>query len=130
MLRERLDCAARGIDVAREFVLGPTGDPTGAVARRGCLPANSNAELAASTPDVAAEARRSYDAITALLTAALERARREGDLDPGIDPSEAARATLVAQLGLIVLGRTGMDVGALTETARSALARLLPTPAT
>lgn len=129
MLRERLVSAARGIDVVREFVLGLTGDPTGAVARRGCLLANSNAELAASTPDVAAEARRSYDAIATLLTAALERAQSEGDLDPDIDPSETARAALVAQLGLIALGRTGMGIGALTVIAQSALARLLSTPA-
>ncbi|MFC5020344.1 TetR/AcrR family transcriptional regulator [Streptomyces lienomycini] len=128
-LRERLDSAARGIDVAREFVLGLAGDPTGAAARRGCLLANSNAELATSTPDVAAEARRSYRAITEVLTAALERARREGDLDPGADPCEVARAVLVAQLGLIALGRTGMDVGTLTAMARSALTRLLPSPA-
>ncbi|MEV0282270.1 TetR/AcrR family transcriptional regulator [Streptomyces sp. NPDC050610] len=129
VLRERLASAARGIDVVREFVLGPTGDPTGAVARRGCLLANSNAELAASTPDVAAEARRSYDAIATILTAALERAQREGDLAPDVDPAETARAALVAQLGLIALGRTGMDIDALTAVAQSTLARFLPAPA-
>jgi hypothetical protein len=129
MLRERLASAARGIDVVREFVLGPTGDPTGAVARRGCLLANSNAELATSTPDVATEARRSYDAITTILTAALERAQREGDLDPGIDAAETARAALAAQLGLVALGRTGMDVEVLGAVARSALTRLLPASA-
>ncbi|WP_217167212.1 TetR/AcrR family transcriptional regulator [Streptomyces sp. AC512_CC834] len=129
VLRERLDSAARGIDMVREFVLGLAGDPTGTAARRGCLLANSNAELAASTPDVAAEARRSYDAIATVLTEALERAQREGDLDPDLDPSETARAALVAQLGLMALGRTGMDVGALAGTAQSALARLLPAPA-
>ena len=129
MLRERLVSVARGIDLVREFVLGPTVDPTGAVARRGCLLANSNAELAASTPDVAAEARRSYDAITATLTAALERAQREGDLDPDADPAETARAVLVAQLGLIALGRTGMDIDVLTATAKSALVRILPVSA-
>jgi AcrR family transcriptional regulator len=127
-LRERLESAARGIDLVREFVVGPTGDPTGASARRGCLLANSNAELATSTPAVAAEARRSYDAISAILTAALERAQREGDLDPDTDPAETARAVLVAQLGLIALGRTGMDIGVLTTVAQSALARLLPSP--
>lgn len=127
-LRERLESAARGIDVVREFVLGLTSDPTGTVARRGCLLANSNAELATSTPDVAAEARRSYDAIATILTTALERAQSEGDLDPDIDPAETARAALVTQLGLIALGRTGMEIGALTVMTQSALARLLPTP--
>ena len=124
MLRERLDSAERGIDLVRGFVLSPAADPTGA--RRGCLLANSNAELATSTPEVAAEARRSYDAITAILTEALERARREGDLAPGADPAETARTVLVAQLGLIALGRTGMDVDTLAAAAHSALVRLLP----
>lgn len=128
MLRERLTSASRGIDLVREFVLGPTIDRTGAVARRGCLLANSNAELATSTPDVAAEARRSYDAITTILTTALVRAQHEGDLDPETDPAQTARAALAAQLGIIALGRTGIDIDALTATAQSALARLLPTP--
>ncbi|MFZ3599456.1 TetR/AcrR family transcriptional regulator [Streptomyces sp. BH104] len=126
VLRERLESAARGIDLVREFVLGPTTDQTGAVARRGCLLANSNAELAASTPDVAAEARRTYDAITVILATALERAQREGDLATDVDPAETARAVLVAQLGLVALGRTGMDIDGLTAATQSTLARLLP----
>lgn len=125
-LRERLESAARGIDLVREFVLGVADDPTGAAARRGCLLANSTAELAGSTPDVAAEARRSYDAITAVLTAALERAQREGDIDPDVDADEIARAALAAQLGVVALGRTGMDPEVLAAVARSALTRLLP----
>ena len=59
----------------------------------------------------------------------LERAQREGDVDPDTDAAEVARAVLAAQLGVVALGRTGMDVAALTEVARSALARLLPAPA-
>lgn len=128
-LRENLASAARGIDMVRAFLLSPTVDPTGAVARRGCLLANSNAELAASTPDVAAEARRSYDAITDILSEALERAQCEGDLSPDADPAETARAVLVAQLGLTALGRTGMDVDALTKAAQSTVGQLLPVPA-
>ncbi|UKD57625.1 TetR/AcrR family transcriptional regulator [Amycolatopsis sp. FU40] len=128
-LREGLASAARGTDLVRTFLLGPTADPTGAVARRGCLLANSSAELATSTPDVAAEARRSYDAIAGILAEALERAQREGDLSPDADPAETARAVLVSQLGLIALGRTGVDIDVLVQAAQSALARLLPVPA-
>ncbi|MER7964089.1 TetR/AcrR family transcriptional regulator [Streptomyces ardesiacus] len=127
-LRQSLAASARAIDFVREFALGPAGDPTGALARRGCLLANSNAELATSTPEVAAEARRSYDLIAATLTEALERAQREGDLDPGADPAGTARAVLVAQLGLIALGRTGTDVAALAAAGNCALERLLPAP--
>ncbi|GAA4943885.1 TetR/AcrR family transcriptional regulator [Streptomonospora halophila] len=129
MLRERLESAPRGVDLVREFVLSMTGDPTGAAARRGCLLANSIAELAASAPDVAAEARRSYDAVVTVLTEALERAQREGDVDPDANAGEVARAVLAAQLGVIALGRTGMDVEVLTAVGQSALSRLLPAPA-
>ena len=128
-LSARLESATRAVEFVREFVLGVADDPTGAAARRGCLLANSTAELANSTPDVAAEARRSYEAITATLAAAVERAQREGDVDPDADAREIARAVLAVQLGVIALGRTGMELGALTEVARSALACTLPAPA-
>ncbi|KIH96506.1 transcriptional regulator [Streptomonospora alba] len=129
MLRERLASVPRGIDLVREFVRGPSCDPTGASARRGCLLANSTAELAASMPDVAAEARRSYDATTKVLTEAIERAQHEGDVDPDADADQIAYAVLAAQLGVVALGRTGMGVDALASVAESALARLLPSRA-
>ncbi|PXY20696.1 TetR/AcrR family transcriptional regulator [Prauserella muralis] len=126
MLRERLASVPRGIDLVREFVRGPSSDSTGASARRGCLLANSTAELALSMPDVAAEARRSYDATATVLTEAIERAQREGDVDPGADARQIARAVLAAQLGIVALGRTGMGVDALASVAEAALGRLLP----
>ena len=126
MLHERLASVPRGIDLVREFVRGPSRDSTGASARRGCLLANSTAELAASMPDVAAEARRSYDATAKVLTEAIERAQREGDVDPDADANQIARAVLAAQLGVVALGRTGMDVDALASVAESVLERLLP----
>lgn len=126
ILRERLASVPRGIDFVREFVRGPSCDPTGASARRGCLLANSTAELAASMPDVAAEARRSYGATARVLTEAIERAQREGDVDPDEDATRIASAVLAAQLGIVALGRTGMGLDALVAVAESALARLLP----
>ncbi|MBQ0927722.1 TetR/AcrR family transcriptional regulator [Saccharopolyspora endophytica] len=124
MLRERLAAAKRGVDFVRDFVRGPGCDATGA--RRGCLLANTTAELAMSMPDVAAEARRSYEATTRVLTEALDRAQREGDVDPDADTEELARAVLAAQLGIVALGRTGMDLDELTTAADCALRRLLP----
>ncbi|MBB3661502.1 MULTISPECIES: TetR/AcrR family transcriptional regulator [Prauserella salsuginis group] len=128
VLRERLASASRAVHFVREFVHGPSRDSTGASAQRGCLLANSTAELATSMPDVAAEARRSYDATAEILTEAIERARREGDVDPGVDADQVAYAVLAAQLGVVALGRTGMGVGALASVAESALTRLLPSP--
>lgn len=126
MLRERLAAAPRGIDFVREFVRGASRDSTGDSARRGCLLANSTAELAASMPDVAAEARRSYDATTQILVEAIERAQREGDVDPDAEADRIACAVLAAQLGVGALGRTGMGVDVLAAVAESALGRLLP----
>lgn len=124
MLRERLAAAKRGVDFVRDFVRGPRIDA--ATARRGCLLANTTAELAMSMPDVAAEARRSYEATTRVLTEALDRAQREGDVDPDADAEELARAVLAAQLGIVALGRTGMDLDELATAADCALRRLLP----
>lgn len=126
MLRERLASVPRGIDLVRESVRGPSCDPTGESARRGCLLANSTAELAASMPDVAAEARRGYDATARVLVEAIERAQLEGDVDPDADAGQVASAVLAAQLGIVALGRTGMGIDTLAAVAESALARLLP----
>lgn len=128
VLRERLDRAERGIEVIRDFVDGFVRDPSGEATRRGCLLANTAVELSASTPEVAAEARRSYAATVALLADAVRRAQREGDVATRVDPVETARAVLAGQLGLLVLGRIGQDPAALSAMAATLLDRLLPAP--
>lgn len=126
MLRTWLEEADRGIDVVRRFLIGSLAEPGGEQARRGCLLANTAVELSASTPEVAAEARRSYDATTAVLADAVRRAQREGDVRADLDPRQAAQAVLAGQLGLIVLGRTGQDPAVLVTLAETLLAGLLP----
>jgi len=126
MLREWLEQSERGIDVVRSFVTGPFRDPSGEQARRGCLLANTAVELSASTPEVAAEARRSYDATTAALADAVRRAQGDGDVASRLDPHETARAILAGQLGLVVLGRIGQDPADLSTMAETLLDRLLP----
>lgn len=126
MLRAWLARAERGVDVIRDFVLGPLRDPSGAPARRGCLLANTAMELAASAPEVAVEARRSYDATTAVLADAIRRAQRENDVASRIDPWQTAQAVLAGQLGLTILGRTGQDSAVLQAVAETLLASLLP----
>jgi AcrR family transcriptional regulator len=125
-LREKLAAAPRALDALRAFVTAAASDPGGAAARRGCLMANSTSELAAADPVVLAEAGRHYETITALVTECVVRAQNEGDVPPGADPVETARALLAAQQGLVFMGRTGMDIGTLTATARSLAAQLLP----
>ncbi|WP_423464900.1 TetR/AcrR family transcriptional regulator [Promicromonospora sp. MS192] len=125
-LRRSVDAAPRAIDALRNFLVATAGDPDGASARRGCLLANSTTELAAADPVVATEARQAYEATTAVLAEAVRRAQAEGDLPDTSDPVRTARALLAAQQGLTFMGRTGMDVGTLAETARSLAAQLLP----
>lgn len=128
MLRTWLEQADRGVDVIHRFVTGPLGNPGGEQARRGCLLANTAMELSASAAGVAAEARRSYAATTAVLADAVRRAQREGDVAPGVDPGDTARAVLAGQLGLVVLGRIGQDPAVLSAVAETLLDRLLPAP--
>ena len=128
MLRTWLDQADRGVDVIHRFVTGPLSDPGGERARRGCLLANTAMELSASAGEVAAEARRSYAATTAVLADAIRRAQREGDVAQRVDPGGTARAVLAGQLGLIVLGRIGQDPAVLSTVAETLLDRLLPAP--
>ncbi|UVY85350.1 TetR/AcrR family transcriptional regulator [Brachybacterium sp. NBEC-018] len=127
-LRASFDEAPSALEALRSFVMSPVGDPEGAAARRGCLLANSTTELASSDPDVAAEARRAYEATTALLAECVERAQHEGDLPGSTDPVATARALLAAQQGLTFMGRSGMDVGTLRTTARTLADELLPAP--
>ena len=124
-LRNKLG-APRALDALRAFVMAPVSDPGGDAARRGCLMANSTCELSAADPDVLAEARHTYETTTALVADCVVRAQAEGDVPPGADPIETARALLAAQQGLTFMGRTGQDIGTLTATARSLAAQLLP----
>nr|BFF17345.1 TetR/AcrR family transcriptional regulator [Promicromonospora thailandica] len=125
-LRRSVESAPRAVDALRAFVLAPVGDDDGASARRGCLLANTTAELASADPVVAAAARKAYDDTTAVLAQAVARAQDEGDVPASADPVGTARALLAAQQGVTYLGRTGMDVRTLEATARSLADQLLP----
>ncbi|WP_280448920.1 TetR family transcriptional regulator C-terminal domain-containing protein [Nocardia brasiliensis] len=83
-------------------------------------------ELSASAAEVAAEARRSYASTTAVLTDAIRRAQREGDVAARLDPEMTARAVLAGQLGLIMLGRVDPNPTALSTVAEALLDGLLP----
>lgn len=128
-LRERLEATRSGAQVLRDFVLEPAADTTGAASRRGCLLANSSAELASVDPDVASQAQQIYSSMTAVLTSAAERAQIAGEITQDVDPESVAQATLAAQLGVVALGRAGMSPALLSATAHSAIDRILsPAP--
>ncbi len=121
-LREALAEAPRAVDALRMLLEAPID----AGARRGCLMANSTCELGNADPEVLAHAHRTYETSTALIADCVARAQREGDVPAGADPIALARAILAAQQGIVFMGRTGLDTAALTATARSLAAQLLP----
>jgi TetR/AcrR family transcriptional repressor of nem operon len=125
-LREQSETARSGMEVLRSFVFEPAADPTGAASRRGCLLANSSAELSSIDPDVAAQAQHVYTSMLAVLAPAIERAQQEGEVAAHLDPESTATAVLVAQLGIVTLGRTGMSPTFLAEAANAALLRIFP----
>ncbi|MBQ0902555.1 TetR/AcrR family transcriptional regulator [Micromonospora sp. U21] len=125
-LQEMFSSTPRVLDALRAFLAAPVSDPGGAAARRGCLMANSTYELATTDPDVLTEARRTYETTTGLVAECVARAQDEGDMPRDADPIETARALLVAQQGLVFMGRTGLDIDKLTVTARTLTAQLLP----
>lgn len=127
-VRDAMSATPQAIDALRAYLTVPIGDPDGVAAARGCMLANGTCELATADPDVRDTARRTYESITAALAACVQRARDEGDLAPGDSPTEAARALLAAQQGLVYMGRSGMDVGTLEATARALAEHLLPRP--
>lgn len=125
-LRDELGSAPRAVDALRDFVMAPVGDRDGVAAQRGCFLANSTCELVAVDPEVRAEARRVYEAITASVADCVARAQSQGDLPARPDPVETARALLAAQQGLVFMGRSGMAIDVLAATARSLADQLLP----
>lgn len=126
-LQRRFAEAPRALDALRAFLRAPVRDDSGAAARRGCFMANSTTELAGCDDELLDEARAVYDGTAAILAEAVARAQREGDVDPAVGPLQLARDLLVAQQGLVFMGRAGTDIVVLRATADSLAAQLLPT---
>ena len=125
-LREVLGSAPRAVDALRAFLVASVNEADGVAAQRGCLLANSTCELATTDPEVRAEARRVYEATIAAVAECVARAQAGGDLPDDADAVETARALFAAQQGLVFMGRTGMAVDTVAETAHALAAQLLP----
>jgi AcrR family transcriptional regulator len=125
-LRNLLESAPRAVDGLRAFVMVPVRSSDEGAARRGCFMANSTCELAAADPEVMAEARRTYEQMTAAIAESVVRAREEGDLPADTDAIQTSRVLLAAEQGIVFMGRTGLDMENLTATAQSLIDQLLP----
>ncbi|MET8541442.1 TetR/AcrR family transcriptional regulator [Kitasatospora sp. NPDC004799] len=73
---------------------------------RGCLAVNAAVELAGLDAEITAQVRRIFERMAEALRAALARAQRDGEIDPGRDPQALALFVLNSMYGLRVLGKT------------------------
>ncbi len=92
--------------------------------RRGCFVTNTAVELAPHDQDAARRVESSLLHLETVLTAALVRARAQGELPEGRDPQALARMLLVLFQGMRVIGKAGDGSARLRDAADQALALL------
>ncbi|MFC5661562.1 TetR/AcrR family transcriptional regulator [Kitasatospora misakiensis] len=92
--------------------------------RRGCFVTNTAVELAPHDQDAARRVESSLLHLETVLTAALVRARVQGELPEGRDPQALARMLLVLFQGMRVIGKAGDGAARLRDAADQALALL------
>ncbi|BCJ38795.1 TetR family transcriptional regulator [Actinocatenispora thailandica] len=99
-----------------------TADLAGPV-RRGCLAVNTSVELAGQDPEIERAVRRMQERTIAALADRIARGRRDGDVDPGVDPRAYAEFLMNTIVGLRVMAKTN-DAPMLHRIIDSALAAL------
>ena len=92
--------------------------------RRGCLVVNAAVEIVPRDPQVARRVEASWDTVETALTAALTRARAQGEIPAAKDPRALARLLLVVLQGMRVFGRAKPAPERLRDAAAQALAAL------
>ncbi|MCW2514865.1 MAG: transcriptional regulator [Mycobacterium sp.] len=99
---------------------------TPAEAKRGCLVAKSAAELGSTDKEVARRVKSAMQKYQALLTDAIAEARRDGDIDAGVEPEELALLVLTFLRGNEALTKSGYPPARIQAAADQFIA-LLPT---
>ncbi|OQO93780.1 TetR/AcrR family transcriptional regulator [Saccharomonospora piscinae] len=91
---------------------------------RGCFAVNTAAELGGRDPVITEDLRGHAEDIVALFADLVRRGQRDGELDPGADPTAVAEFVHGTVGGLRVLSRTGFGRAALEHMAERALTAL------
>ncbi len=87
--------------------------------RRGCLAANTAAELGRRDPAAMKIVQSTFERMESVLEATLREGRDRGELDDGVDPTALASLLLATIVGVTVLARVG---GSSSRTKRIAQA--------
>ncbi|WP_225846162.1 TetR/AcrR family transcriptional regulator [Streptomyces sp. HPF1205] len=91
--------------------------------RRGCLAVNTALELGGQDEEATRAVRRMEERTIELLTARIERGRRDGDVAPGVDAKAQARFLMNTIAGLRVMTKTldRADLYGIIDTALACL---------
>jgi len=92
--------------------------------RAGCLLVNTAIENAAEDDAAAAVVRGHLARLERNMAAALENARRRGEVRAGLDAGSAARVLVATCQGLMVVGKANPDEGVLRAVVDGAFANL------
>jgi TetR/AcrR family transcriptional repressor of nem operon len=123
-LRQALAEAPSGHAFIETFLYSVLQDVEGDRARRGCLVMNTASELAQSEPPIAEDVAVSIARFRRALRAAVERAQREGDIDPRRDAATLAAFLVSTMSGLKVQAKAGADADTLKGIIEVALKAL------
>lgn len=115
---ETLSRPGPALPAVRDLIRGYVDEATREA--RGCFVVNAAVERMAE-PSVAARVRSSWDTLEVALTSALFRAKAQGELADGVEPTALARFVVVFLQGVRVLGRDD----AAGERLRDAVEQLL-----
>lgn len=99
-------------------------DCTGARRERGCLLANTAAEVAPHDPEVRALVGRSFAAIADELEVVVRAAQAQGEIGAHHDPRALAEHLVVLVQGMSVVGKTEPEASLVRSAMRIALAML------
>jgi TetR/AcrR family transcriptional repressor of nem operon len=102
---ERLAAPGSPLAAVGKFVADYAAEITADEQHRGCLVVNAAVERLPGDDDVARRVRSSWQTLEVALTAALSRARAEGELAKDADPRALARFAVVVLQGLRVVGK-------------------------
>ncbi|MEE8311666.1 MAG: TetR/AcrR family transcriptional regulator [Candidatus Binatia bacterium] len=120
-VRERLDAADNPLEGIRDVLRRVAEMAASDTKRRGCLLANSTAELASTDAEIRRFAAASFKRIEDTYHDALETARTDGLLPADKNPRALARFLVATMQSLRIIGKASRDRAALDDIVGTAL---------